>query len=160
MGRDKRSERQTEHFTKLIRQTMQTEAWRALSPYAQAVYPWIKLEWRGPSANNNGRIQFSVRQAAYAVGINRKTAARAFHDLQAKGFLVMTSPAKLGLGGQATSPCWEITEIAMPNAEPARPRSLFREWRHGRDFPVHKAAAQNPRGRNGADNTVRMKVVG
>lgn len=148
-----------EHWTKMVRPNMETEAWRALSVSAQALYPWLKLEWHGPKANNNGRIRFSVRQAATAVGINRKTAARAFQDLQAKGFLVMTEPARLGVGGEASSPSWELTEIALPGSEPTRPRNLFRDWIAGRDYPVYKAAAQNPTGRNGQANVVTMRVV-
>ena len=55
MGRDKRNEQRTEHFTKLVRNMMETPAWRALSPMAQALYPWLRLEWRGVNFNNNGQ---------------------------------------------------------------------------------------------------------
>jgi hypothetical protein len=44
MGRDRRNESRGEHFAPMIRNTMNTEAWRALSPCAQALYPWLKLE--------------------------------------------------------------------------------------------------------------------
>lgn len=158
MGANASKQRNSEHFTKMIRQNMETAAWRSLTPCAQALYPWLKLEWRGPKANNNGRIKFSVRQAADALGVNRKTAAKAFHDLQAKGFLAMVSPARLGLGGQASAPAWEITEIALPG-EKARPRNLFRQWSSGNDFPVYRAPSQNPRGINGQAQVVTMKVV-
>jgi DNA-binding transcriptional MocR family regulator len=39
---------------------------------------------------NNGRISFSVRQAADEVGCSRNTAMRLFHELQEKGFLKCT----------------------------------------------------------------------
>ncbi len=39
---------------------MQMPAWRALPATAQALYPWLKLEWHGPRANNNGKISLSV----------------------------------------------------------------------------------------------------
>ena len=55
MGRDKRNENKSEHFTKMVRTVMQTEAWRSLSPTAQALYPWVKFEWHGPKNNNNGK---------------------------------------------------------------------------------------------------------
>ena len=150
MGRDKRNEQGVEHFTKLVRTMMETPAWRALTPTAQALYPWIKFEWRGPKANNNGQIKLSVRQAAEALGVNMKTAARAFHDLQAKGFLVVTEAARLGIGGEAKSPSFEITELPLPHIEQRDGRKLYRQWEAGRDWPVHKAAIHNPRGRNGA----------
>jgi DNA-binding transcriptional MocR family regulator len=153
MGRDKRNESRGEHFAAMIRNTMSSEAWRALSPVAQALYPWLKLEWRGPKANNNGRISLSVRQAAELMGCGINTAARAFHDLQAKGFLVVKRQAHLGMKGLATSPEFELTEIAMPG-EGTRPRRLYADWKPGGDFPVQKAAVHNPRGIKRKQNPV------
>ena len=69
MGRDRRNEKRAEHFAQMIRTTMEAPAWRALSTTAQALYPWIKLEWRGPKANNNGKIRLSVRDAARRLGV-------------------------------------------------------------------------------------------
>lgn len=150
MGRDKKNEQRVEHWTKLVRNMMEEPAWRALSPVAQALYPWLKLEWRGPQANNNGKIQFSVRQAAEALGVKSlNTAARGFHDLQAKGFLVVTKPAQLGLGGEARSALYELTEIEMPHSSRRGGRMLYRQWAPGNEFRVHKAAAHNPTGKGG-----------
>lgn len=138
-----------EHFTKLIRSTMEEPAWRALLSSAQSLYPWIKLEWRGPQANNNGKIRLSVRQAAERMGVGLNTAARAFHDLQAKGFLVVTEQARLGLGGEAKSPSYELTELKRAHGDKIEGRKLYRDWRKGHDYPVFKALANNPKGRNG-----------
>jgi len=157
MGRDKRNEARVEHFAPMIRNTMSTPAWRALSPCAQALYPWLKLEWRGPKANNNGRIALSVRQASELMGVGVNTAARAFHDLQAKGFLVVKRSAQLGVKGQATSPEFELTEIALPG-EGNRARRLYADWKLGGDFPVQKAAIHNPRGTSKTQNPV-IKLV-
>lgn len=157
MGRDKRNEDRAEHWTKMLRPTMQTDAWRALSTTAQALYPWIKLEWHGPKANNNGRLRLSVRQAAVCLGCNPKTAGRAFHDLQAKGFIVQTKGACLGAGGDAQSPSYEVTEIALPTSNTGR--HLYRDWRAGHDFPVKIAATNNPAGVNGQVLTGVANVV-
>ncbi|WP_306111338.1 MULTISPECIES: hypothetical protein [unclassified Roseovarius] len=146
MGRDKRNEGKVEHWTKMVRPVMQTDAWRALSTTAQALYPWIKFEWRGPKANNNGKLRLSVRQAAECLGVNPKTAARAFHDLQAKGFIVQREGASLGTDGQAKAPAFEVTEIALPGEVSGR--RLFKDWSEGHDFPIKKAPANNPSGRN------------
>ena len=146
-NRTGRSQAPGEHFTKMIRSTLELPAWRALPPVAQALYPFLKLEWRGPNANNNGAIRFSVRQAAVALGVSNDTAARGFHALQAKGFLVMKEKGVLGLDGAAKAPAFEVTEIAMPNTQDGR--RLFKDWRPNGDFPVQKASANNPTGRNG-----------
>jgi DNA-binding transcriptional MocR family regulator len=160
MGRDWRNEQRTEHWTKMIRQTMQTDAWRALSSTAQALYPWIKLEWRGPSANNNGKLRLSVRQAAERLGCNPKTAGRAFHDLQAKGFIVQTEGACLSSGGDAQSPSYEVTEISLPTSN--KGRRFYSDWKVGHDFPVKVTTTNNPAGINGqvtdkATNVVSIK---
>ena len=150
VGRDRKNENKQEHFTKMVRNMMQTDAWRALSPTAQALYPWIKFEWHGPKANNNGKIKLSVRQAADCLGCGKNAASRAFRDLQAKGFIVQTKAACLGTGGEATSPQYEITEISMPMLEKGQHgRCLYRSWKPGYDFPVHRSQPNNPRGTNG-----------
>lgn len=158
MGRDKQNESKPEHWTKMVRPTMQTEAWRALSTTSQALYPWIKLEWRGPQANNNGSISLSTRQASERMGIGINTAARAFHDLQAKGFLVLTKAARLGVKGQASAPEFELTEIILPHSKANSGRRLYLQWCYGADFLVHKSVANNPMGRRGKQNPV-IKLV-
>jgi hypothetical protein len=128
---------------------MQTDAWRALPSTAQALYPWIKLEWRGPTSNNNGKIRLSVRQAAACLGVSINTAAVAFHHLLARGFIVVTRPARLGIEGAAQSPTYELTEIALPHDARSRGRRLYQEWREGGDYTITKAAANNPTGKRG-----------
>lgn len=148
-SKQKRKER-AEHWTKLIRPTMEEPAWRALSTTAQALYPWLKLEWRGPDANNNGKIRLSTRQAGECMGVRPDTAAEAFRDLQRKGFIVQTEHASLGVEGAAKSPAYEITELRMPLAEKGQDgRKLYRDWRPGHDFPVNNSRSNNPLGRNG-----------
>ena len=152
MGRhDKTGRTQSgDKFVKLFLATMQCPAWRALTPYAQRLYPWLLLEWKGPRKNNNGHISLSGQQAADSLGCHRESARRAFHDLQAKGFLVVTRCAVLGSAGKARRHEYEITELGTA-ARPI-PRKLFRDWKPGRDFPVVRAKANNPRGKGGFEN--------
>lgn len=139
-----------EHWTKLIRHTMEEPAWRALSSSAQAAYPWFKLEWRGPEANNNGKIRLSVRQLGRRMGVRPDTAAEAVRDLQRKGFLYQTEAATLGVDGAAKSPAYEITELKLPGTEKQQDgRKLYRDWRPKHDYPVQGASANNPSGANG-----------
>lgn len=149
MGRDRKNEARVEHFAKMQRRMMQTPAWRALTPAAQALFPWLLLEWRGPNANNNGKIRFSVRQAQDAIGIGKDRAARAFHELQAKGFIVVTEHGCLGATGEAKGPAYEVTTIQLPHGEQRGGRKLFESWQPGKDFPVHKSRPNNAKGRNG-----------
>ena len=41
----------------------------ALSLAAQALYPWLVMEFKEKSFNNNGEIRLRVRQAALKMGI-------------------------------------------------------------------------------------------
>lgn len=149
-SKQKRRKSTGEHWTQLFRRTMEEPAWRALSSTAQALYPWLKLEWRGPNANNNGKIQLSVRQAAERLGVRPDTAAEAFRELQRKGFIVQTEHACLGLEGAARAPSYEITELRMPLAEKGRDgRELYRNWSEGHDYPVQGSRPNNPTGLNG-----------
>jgi hypothetical protein len=145
-----------EHWTKMLRPTMEEPAWRALSSTAQALYPWIKLEWRGPDANNNGKIQLSARQAGAKMGVSKDTAAEGFRDLQRKGFIVQTEAACLGIEGEAKSPSYEVTELKLPGAEKDG-RKLYREWAHGKDFPIAVATSNNPLGSNGRKTITRHR---
>lgn len=147
MGRDRKNEHQPEHWTQMLRNTMETPAWRALTTTGQALYPWLKLEWKGAKFNNNGKISLSVRDAAHRLGCNMKTAARAFHDLQAKGFLLLTSHGRMGVEGKGAPPTYEITELAMPGEQSGK--KLFLHWQEGHDFPVRAHTPVNPKGRNG-----------
>ena len=150
MGRDRKNEQQTEHWTKMIRSTMETPAWRALTTTAQALYPWLKMEWKGPQANNNGKISLPVREAAERLGCGRDTAARGFHDLQAKGFLLLTSHGRM-VEGKGAPPTYEITELAVPGCDSHSGKKLYLHWRPGHDFPVSGHAPVNPTGRNGRE---------
>lgn len=140
--------------TTALLSTMQTEAWRDLSTVAQAVYIWLKMEWRGNNFNNNGALSISYRQICACMGIAKAdTVAKAFHDLQAKGFVVVHKVARLGIDGFGKGFEYELTELAMPgvdtNGKRNMPRKLFMQWRKRHDFPVKRANANNPKGVNG-----------
>jgi DNA-binding transcriptional MocR family regulator len=147
--RDKKGRNPNEHYTMMARHMMMCPAWQALTTTAQALYPWLRLEWHGAAYNNNGKIRLSVRQSAERLGIGVNTAARGFHDLQAKGFIVVTERACLGIRGMARSAAYELTELAMPTSDQPAGRKLYRDWKSGHDFPVEKHGANNPAGHNG-----------
>lgn len=158
MGRDRKNEQRVEQFTKMIRNTMETPAWRALSPTAQALYPWLKLEWKGPQANNNGQISLPVREAADRLGCSKDAAARAFHDLQAKGFILLTEFGRMGVEGKGAPPSYEITELATRGGDMPAGRKLFLHWREGHDLPVRGHAPSNPAGKNGKNESPSSKA--
>lgn len=118
---------------------METEAWRSLSSTAQALYVWLRLEWKGKRFNNNGSIKLSDRQGARVMGRTKNTVNRAGHDLQAKGFIIVTKLGCLGTEGEGVSHEYEITELPLPGQSVGR--RLYQNWSPGHDFPVKKMPA-------------------
>lgn len=121
--------------TYLQRDILDTPAWRALSPKAQMLHIWLRLEWKGKTFNNNGKIRLSCRQAAARIGISVNTAMTAFHELQAKGFIIVTRLGALGVDGEARGPTYELTDLDLPGKAP---KALFTRWKEGSDFEVQR----------------------
>jgi DNA-binding transcriptional regulator YhcF (GntR family) len=85
------------------------KAWQSLDPVARALYIEITRRYRGPNSNN-GKIPFSVREAATALNVGRNTAARAFHHLVERGFIVAKKRSGFNIKGR-TSTEWLLTEF-------------------------------------------------
>lgn len=116
---DKKGRNKHEQGTFMPRRLLSSEAWKAMSPKAQMTYIWLRLEWKGPQYNNNGKIKLSYRQAANLLGIGVNAAMKGFHELQAKGFIVVTQLGALGVEGMARGPAYELTDIGLPKNQPA-----------------------------------------
>jgi hypothetical protein len=71
-------------FLKLEHWMLRTAAWRSLGPAPRALYVEIAQRFNGA---NNGEISMSVREAADLIHVAKDTAAKAFHELEAKGFI-------------------------------------------------------------------------
>jgi hypothetical protein len=124
-------------FVPLLVDTMKSKAWRTMSPYACKLYIALKARY-GFKLKNNGRIYLSARTAAEETGLNRKTVARAFHELVHYGFIVMTEPGCLGVNGRGKAPHWRLTELSYMTDPPTR---NFQHW-DGTVFQYQKK--QNP----------------
>lgn len=117
-----------------------SDAWHALSMQARLIY----LELRGKLARdpreNNGRIHLSIRDAAEAVGLKKlATVAGGFHELQAKGFIVVTRLGTLGSEGYGKATEYRITECGTRDAYEGTKDYL--RWQLGHDFVVAKGKA-------------------
>lgn len=138
-------------FIPLTLGVKQSEAWASLSMQARLIY----LELRGKLAKdpreNNGRVHLSTRDAARAVGLKKAdTAASAFHELQAKGFIVVTRLGSLGSEGYGKATEYRITECGTRDAYEGTKDYL--RWQPGHDFVVQ-------RGKTPTRPKARPKVV-
>ena len=132
-------------YAPIMLYVVDTEAWRSLGTASHSLFTLLCLEWNGPNYNNNGKIILSVRQAAERMGVSRDTAAKAFRELQAKGFIVVRKGGSLGVTGHGKCPEYEITSIDMPHQDKS---NLFLDWTPGNDFDVFVHPIKNPNGKN------------
>lgn len=120
-------------FVPMLHGTMDSPAWLALTPYAKALYPFLKRR-AGYGGSNNGSVTCSVREAAAYLGAHRDTATKALRELQQKGFVVAVRIGCLGVNGEGKATTWRLTEIGTPAN--SRPTKEFLQWSEGNDFPV------------------------
>ncbi len=71
---------------------MDSEAWKALTPYARCLYILLKRRHRNYAhgKNNNGRIPLSRREAALEARFSESAVGNAFRDLVNKCFIKIT----------------------------------------------------------------------
>ena len=70
-------------FVQLFHWMLNSPAWKDLDANARAIYVELTRRYNG---SNNGRIAYSVRQAAADLKISKDTAARAFRSLKRSRF--------------------------------------------------------------------------
>ena len=103
MGK-KQDVRQDRYF-QIHHYMLKTDAWQALSAPARAVYLQIGSRYMG---TNNGKIPYSVREAASECRLNKTTAARAFKELIEFGFIEETRHGSLSRKTRIASE-WRLT---------------------------------------------------
>ena len=77
------------------------------------------------------------------MGVSVNTAASAFRELQAKGFIFVTKASLLGVEGKAKLQLYEVTELPLPGARGGR--HLYSKWTPGNDYPIISPVKTNPR---------------
>jgi hypothetical protein len=84
-------------------------AWQSLDGNCRALYVEIARRYRGPNSNN-GKIPYSVREAAASLHIGKDTAALCFHTLQDRGFLRAAKASGFNIKGRIARE-WLLTEF-------------------------------------------------
>src|SRR5665811_669747 len=83
-------------FVPLLRDTMKTPAWRALSHGARSLY--VALKSRHPNGRNQAYL--SYRNAAQELGSSHRKIREWFDELEHYGFTVLVSRGCLGTEGK------------------------------------------------------------
>ncbi len=104
-------------FVPLLKETLKTPAWKALSHGARSLY--AALKWR---YNNNltNAVYVSTRDAERELcrGSERRNVMRWFRELEHYGFIVMVRPAHHGVNRHGKAPHWRLTEVKYLGREP------------------------------------------
>jgi hypothetical protein len=74
-----KEQRKIDRYVALFHWMMDTPAWKTLPPAARAIYVGLARHY---NSRNNGRIGYSVRQAAQDANVNKNTAHRMLSLLQ------------------------------------------------------------------------------
>jgi hypothetical protein len=107
----KRSKRDRDgRYVRLAEYMLASPAWQSLDTVARSLYVEVARRYRGPNSNN-GRIPYSVREAAIVLNVSRSTANRAFHLLTERGFLAIGRRSGFSLKGRVSTE-WLLTEFA------------------------------------------------
>jgi hypothetical protein len=105
----------------------QYPAWQALSLASRALLVEILMEYRPGS---NGRLEWSCRKAAQAIGVSKDTAARALTQLELLGWLKVervshfgrrNSPARYALTMFANDETGDPASFAFEHMNPNNP---------------------------------------
>src|SRR5215468_3195947 len=106
-------------FVPLLKDTIKTEAWKALSHGARSLYAVLKGRYNIKLQN---AVYVSTRDAEEELGQyrTRRNVMRWFRELQHYGFIVMVSPAHHGVNGHGKAPHWRLTEEWYLGRAPTR----------------------------------------
>jgi len=112
-------------FVGLIKATIETPAWRAMSFGARLLYVEYRSEMRN-DAKDNGKRWFSCRDAAKALGTkSTRSVVRWFAELEHYGFIVKTGEGFLGANGYGIGARYRLTDYHYGTNPPTRD---FEKW--------------------------------
>jgi hypothetical protein len=116
--------KETEPFAMIMKQVLDSKAWRNMSMGARVLYVSLRRRyWK--DRHNNGRIYLSQRNASIELGRSTTQITRWFRELQHYGFIVQTHRGSLGTDGVGKAPHWRLTECGY-HKEP--PTQDFLRW--------------------------------
>ena len=124
---------------------MQTAAWKSLSGNQRAIYIEMASRYDG---SNNGRIVYSVREAAQALHIGKATAARDLIVLEERGFIVVMVRGAFNVKLKLATE-WRLTEFNC-DVTGTLPTKEFAKWspqnpEHGLTTDRHGTCSETER---------------
>jgi DNA-binding transcriptional MocR family regulator len=130
-------------YVSLTEYMLASAAWQALDGNSRALYVEVARRYRGPNSNN-GKIPYSVREAAKALNIGRSTAQRCFERLIAHGFLRISKRSGFSMKGRVATE-WLLTEFPDDTQDRfAKASKAFMGWTPGNSFHSPMSDTHSP----------------
>lgn len=114
-------------YMPISRHMATSDAWRSLSGAAVKVYVELRSRYNG---GNNGDLSLSYSEAADLLALGKSTIARAFAELEEKGFIKKTVEGQW-YGRKAAT--WMATDKELRKGEPAT--NDWQSWRYPKTDP-------------------------
>jgi DNA-binding transcriptional regulator YhcF (GntR family) len=118
----------TARHIRLYHYMTDSAAWHDLSAVARAIYCEIAKRYAG-DGSNNGRIPYSIRQAAAELRIGPATASRGLRELQTHGFIVSVTKGAFSLKKRHATE-WRLTEFPCDLTRAIASKDFMR-WQPG-----------------------------
>jgi DNA-binding transcriptional MocR family regulator len=139
-------------YVRLTEYMLASPAWQSLDGNCRALYVELARRYRGPNSNN-GRIPFSVREAAAALHIGRSTAQRCFEQLQERGFVKIGKRSGFSMKGRVSTE-WALTEFPDDTTTTTGIASKdFMKWKPQNSFHSPTSDTHSPTTEPGVDLT-------
>lgn len=110
MSSSKKRAHGSQRYVRLDEHLLRSAAWQALDGNCRGLYVELARRYRGPNSNN-GRIPYSVREAAKCLHISKTTANRCFDRLQETGFVKISKRSGFSMKGRIATE-WLLTEFS------------------------------------------------
>lgn len=132
-------------YVRLPEWMLASAAWQSLDGNCRALYIELARRYRGPNSNN-GKIPYSVREAASALAIGRSTAQRCFWKLLEVGLVRIGKPSGFNMKGRVSTE-WLLTEFpddTKGSLGAAIATKDFMSWEPGKSFHSPTSDTHSP----------------
>lgn len=119
----KKQQPRAERHVRLFHWMMKSPAWRTLPPAGRALYIEMAFRYNG---SNNGKIGYSVREAAHDLNIAKDTAGKMFQELEERGFIETARRSAFSCKARYSRE-WRLTEFEC-HVTKASPSKKFMTW--------------------------------
>jgi DNA-binding transcriptional MocR family regulator len=127
MARRNKREHALPRHVRLYHYMTNSPAWHDLNAVARSIYLEIARRYAG-TGSNNGRIPYSVREAAAELKISTATASRALAALVDHGFIVPVAKGAFSLKRRHATE-WRLTEFPCDITQGLIGSKEFMRWR-------------------------------